>query len=174
MKDFSIVVAMDETGGIGKDGQLPWRIPEDMKFFKQLTIGGGDNVVVMGRKTWDSIPDKFRPLPGRRNIVLSRTPREIGIDHDPEKVQAISDFGAAMEIASQRWQDVFVIGGGEIYCQAIKLPQCKEIYITRVFGEFETDVRFPPLTGFSGDGSGENLISKKGTRYRFETWRRDD
>ena len=69
---IAMVVAMDEDGYIGKEGGLPWRIPTDMARFRDLTIGDGFNSVVMGRKTWDSLPDSYRPLPERVNIVMSR------------------------------------------------------------------------------------------------------
>lgn len=78
--DFHVVVAATKDMGIGKDGVLPWRLPSGMAYFKQLTASVGDptsearNAVIMGRKTWDSLPPKFRPLPGRVNVVLTRTP----------------------------------------------------------------------------------------------------
>ena len=75
---FSLIVAMDSQNGIGKNGQLPWHLPADLKHFKEITCTVRDpkkqNVVLMGRKTWDSIPEKFRPLPGRINVVLTRHP----------------------------------------------------------------------------------------------------
>ncbi|MDE2222506.1 MAG: dihydrofolate reductase, partial [Candidatus Omnitrophica bacterium] len=73
MKNFSIVVAFDSTYGIGKDGRLPWRLAADLKRFKEITMEDGaarPNAVIMGRKTWESIPDRFRPLPGRVNVIL--------------------------------------------------------------------------------------------------------
>ena len=72
MKPFSIVVAIDRAGGIGREGKLPWNLPADMARFKEITQGEGGNAVIMGRKTWDSIPEKFQPLPGRLNVVLTR------------------------------------------------------------------------------------------------------
>ena len=71
-KNFAIIVAADMDGGIGAGNALPWRLKADMEFFKNFTIGNGKNAVVMGRKTWDSIPQKFRPLPNRINVVISR------------------------------------------------------------------------------------------------------
>ena len=71
-KNFALIVAADLDGGIGKENKLPWRLSADMNFFKNVTIGNGNNAVIMGRKTWDSIPPKFRPLPKRVNIVITR------------------------------------------------------------------------------------------------------
>jgi dihydrofolate reductase len=90
LRRFSVVVAFDEEGGIGREGQLPWHAAEDMRFFKSVTSGG---TVVMGRKTWESIPEKFRPLPGRRNIVLSSTltvPEGGGFEVAPSLLKALS------------------------------------------------------------------------------------
>ena len=78
MRSFAAVVAADEEWGIGRDGDLAWRLPGDMRWFRELTIGkppeGVQNTVIMGRKTWDSIPPRYRPLPGRHNVVVSRNP----------------------------------------------------------------------------------------------------
>ena len=73
MKFFNIIAAVDDNGGIGKDGKLPWgRLKDDINWFRKVTVGNGNNAVIMGRKTWDSLPKQFRPLPERYNIVLSR------------------------------------------------------------------------------------------------------
>ena len=90
---IAMIVAMDESGFIGKDGDLPWRMSSDLKRFKELTTGDGFNAVVMGRKTWDSLPDPYRPLPERTNIVLSR---DSGLQIDGAEV-ALYD-GRAVEI----------------------------------------------------------------------------
>ena len=75
---FALVVAMDQQRGIGRDGDLAWRLPEDLKWFRAVTVGAGGQSVIMGRKTWDSIPDRFRPLPERENWVLTRQPEYAG------------------------------------------------------------------------------------------------
>jgi dihydrofolate reductase / thymidylate synthase len=141
MKEFAIVVAVDDAYGIGKDGALPWRLKEDMKHFRELTTGDGTNVVIMGRKTWDSIPAKFRPLPGRMNVVLSRSATETG-------ASAFGAVGATSLDSALQWipeqhSKVFVIGGGAIYEEAIKHPLCTELWLTRVSGDFNCDIRFP-------------------------------
>jgi len=119
------IVAMDEGRLIGKNGGLPWHLPEDLKHFKQLTTG---HVVVMGRKTWESLPAKFRPLPGRLNVVVSRTPASI--DAPAEVLRAASPEEAlllACESASSE-RRVWIIGGAELY--AATLPACDEVALT--------------------------------------------
>jgi dihydrofolate reductase len=132
MQDFTIVVAVDSELGIGKTGALPWRLKEDMKHFRELTTGPG-NAVIMGRKTWESIPERFRPLPGRTNIVLSRS-------SIPKGAIALGGLEAALEVPASRR---FVIGGGQIYAEAISHPACVELIVTRVDKSFDCDVTFP-------------------------------
>lgn len=137
MQPFSIVVAIDSQLGIGKTGALPWRLKEDMKHFRELTTAGDHNVVIMGRKTWDSIPEKFRPLPNRINVVLSRSASTF-----PGAISA-SSLEHAMSALPTVHGKVFVIGGGEIYAQAVNHPACTELWITRVGASFDCDVTFP-------------------------------
>ena len=134
---IAMIVAMDESGFIGKDGDLPWKISSDMNRFRELTSGDGFNAVVMGRKTWDSLPDPYRPLPERTNIVLSR---DSGLRIDGAEV-ALYD-GRAVEIGySEGCDELWVIGGAEIY--ELMLQRCDEIHITTVHTSVEGDTRFP-------------------------------
>lgn len=123
---ITLVLAMANNGVIGKDGAIPWRIPEDLKRFKQLTLG---KPVIMGRKTWDSLPRK--PLPGRDNIVVTRQPqwRADG-----------ATTAASLEEVLAKAGDVSVIGGGEIYREA--LPRADRIELTEIHGDFEGDAHF--------------------------------
>ena len=106
---IAMIVAMDESGFIGKDGDLPWRMSSDLKRFRDLTTGDGFNAVVMGRKTWDSLPDSYRPLPERTNIVLSR---DSSLQIDGAEI-ALYD-GRAVEIGySEGCDELWVIGGAE-------------------------------------------------------------
>jgi dihydrofolate reductase len=127
----SIVVAMDECGGIGRDGQLPWRLPDDLRHFKRLTIG---KPIVMGRKTWDSIG---RPLPGRQNIVVSRQ-RDLRIDG----ATVVDSIEAAFAAAGDA-PEICVIGGAEIY--RVALPVADVIHLTLVHATVPTDTRLPEL-----------------------------
>jgi dihydrofolate reductase len=132
MSMVSLVVAYARNGVIGRDGDLPWRLPSDLKHFKELTAGG---TVVMGRKTYESIPARFRPLPGRRNIVLSRTP-----DLALAGAEVFDDLDAALRACGG---DCFVIGGGATYAEA--LPAAGRVVATEVHADVEGDTFFPAL-----------------------------
>lgn len=138
MRSFTIVVAADAALGIGRAGALPWRIKEDMKHFRELTTGDmtNKNLVVMGRKTWDSIPEKFRPLPNRINVVLTRSAQAV------TQMKGFS-MGSLRDAISYEDGRVFVIGGGAVYAEAIEHPACGDIIITRVGGTFGCDTFFP-------------------------------
>jgi dihydrofolate reductase/thymidylate synthase len=139
MKSFGIIVAIDEEGGIGKDGALPWSLSADLAHFKELTVGEGRNAVIMGRKTWDSIPPELLPLRGRRNIVLTRqSDLELGAD-----VIISNDLGSAL-MASADCDDSFVIGGGELYKEALEHPSCDTCHLTAIHSRFDCDTFFLP------------------------------
>lgn len=121
------ILAADENNGIAKDGKIPWRNKEDFKFFKQTTVGNGQNVVVMGRKTKESLP-KF-PLSDRINFIMTSTPKE---------VNEISEWNQVIEL-SDYCEDVFIIGGESVYQQAVELGIPKEIYISRIPGDYGCD-----------------------------------
>ena len=118
---------------IGNRGTLPWHLPEDMRRFKELTMG---STVVMGRVTWESLPEKVRPLPGRRNIVISRQ-----ASYDAPGAEVVSSLDDAFTLAAD--DVVWVIGGAEIYAQA--LPHADRVVRTRVHLDVEGDVRAPVL-----------------------------
>lgn len=125
----SIIVAMDRNGLIGRDSGLPWRLPADLKHFKSITMG---KPLLMGRKTHDSIG---RPLPGRRNIVMTRDP-----DYQAAGCTVVHSLDEALaEVAGA--DEVMVIGGANLYRQT--LPEADRIYLTRIDHEFEGDTRFP-------------------------------
>jgi dihydrofolate reductase len=132
----TLVVAMADNAIIGRDGALPWHLPDDLRRFKAFTLG---KPVLMGRKTWNSLG---RPLPGRTNVVMTRTPAELGSAASQGAVvvsslaQALTRFAASPEIA--------VIGGAEIY--ALSLPAAGRIERTRVHADIEGDTAFPALT----------------------------
>ncbi|HWI73678.1 MAG TPA: dihydrofolate reductase [Baekduia sp.] len=129
---IALVVAYAVDGRvIGRDGGLPWHLPSDMKHFRELTTGG---TVVMGRKTWESIPEKFRPLPGRRNMVLSTTAAAL----DGAEV-----FASLSEALAAAGDSCFVIGGGATYAEA--LPLADRVHATEVDGASDGDTFFPSL-----------------------------
>eukprot|EP00816_Leptocylindrus_hargravesii_P005187 CAMPEP_0196812822 /NCGR_PEP_ID=MMETSP1362-20130617/31667_1 /TAXON_ID=163516 /ORGANISM="Leptocylindrus danicus, Strain CCMP1856" /LENGTH=498 /DNA_ID=CAMNT_0042188743 /DNA_START=63 /DNA_END=1559 /DNA_ORIENTATION=+ len=150
----AIVAAAVNTGGIGKDGTLPWSIPGDMSFFKRVTSEGGNNAVIMGRKTWESIPLKFRPLPNRINVVVSRND-DLEL---PEDVLLANSLENALEkLRSSQTSNIskiFIIGGASIYKEALEKNLCNKILLTEVHnhpldfecGEQSFDTHFPLLS----------------------------
>ena len=145
--NFSVIVACTPNGGIGCKGQIPWHLPPDLKYFAQVTTATDApekrNAVIMGRKTWDTLPVK--PLPKRQNIVISRT--YTGNDMCEEKdVWVCQDLDAALERAKQSKmiESAFVIGGGEIYKIALQHEKCNKVFLTCVQDDnFEFDSFFP-------------------------------
>lgn len=131
MPVISIIVAIGRNHGIGKEGKLLWHLPDDLKFFKQQTLGCP---LIMGRKTFDSIG---RPLPGRRNIVLSKNP-----DFMAAGIEVFSDLSSAIDACSDA-QKIFIAGGGEIYRQAMSLAD--ELVVTQVDHSLESDAFFPEI-----------------------------
>ena len=128
MTDIKAIAAVSQNGVIGKKGDLPWRIPGELKWFKKITMG---HIMVMGRKTWDSLPGI---LPGRENWVLSSTLKE------KSGIKIFSSFESALNEAGSR--TIFIIGGGQIYSSL--LPQCNELYITEVQQVIENGDAFFP------------------------------
>lgn len=129
--DISIIVAVAENNVIGDNNQLIWHIPDDLKRFKALTMG---HHIIMGRKTWESIG---RPLPGRKSIVVTRN-----TSFKVEGAQVAHSLRDAINLAAND-NEVFIIGGGELYSQA--LPLANKLYLTKVHREFKGDVTFPNL-----------------------------
>ncbi|VVJ18298.1 Dihydrofolate reductase (EC [Amycolatopsis camponoti] len=150
---IGLVWAQSANGVIGRDGALPWHLPEDLKHFRTLTSGA---TVLMGRRTWESLPPRFRPLPGRRNLVLSSAPQE--------GAETFADLAPALAAASG---DGWVIGGAAVYRAA--LPFADRIVVTEIRETFEGDTRAPEV-GRAPDSAGEWQESSTGLHYRFLTW----
>ncbi|WP_057764040.1 dihydrofolate reductase [Cytobacillus praedii] len=129
---ISLMWAMDNNHVIGYNNQLPWHLPEDLKFFKSTTLG---HPIAMGRKTWDSIG---RPLPGRENIVITRNPEFLC-----EGCTVLNSVEALLEYSRQKADEIFVIGGAEIF--KLILPDADKLYLTRIYDEFKGDTFFPEL-----------------------------
>jgi dihydrofolate reductase len=158
----SIVAAVAPNGVIGRDGTVPWRLPEDMKRFRELTTG---HAVVMGRKTWDSLPARFRPLPGRRNVVVTRneTWSAAGAERASSLESALRLLGGEPR--------VFVIGGAELYAAA--LPLADELLLTEVDFDVEGDTFFPEWDRSAfRETAREEHVSADGTRFAFVTYTR--
>lgn len=131
---LKIIVAVAKNGVIGQKNGLPFELSADMDRFKKKTKGG---VVVMGSTTYFSLPEKFRPLPERKNIVLTRDPSKL----HGQRVTVVTDFNEVIVLGKER--DIWVMGGAEVYRQA--LPLAQELHITQVLAEVEGDVLFPKL-----------------------------
>ena len=132
MNNLTIVVAISSNNAIGKNNQLLWHLPADLKHFKNITTG---HTIIMGRKTYDSIG---KPLPNRRSIVITRQ-KDLHIDG----VEVVNSLDAAIALCKPD-ENVYVIGGAEIYKQA--LPICRKIYLTRVHQHYEAEAFFPALS----------------------------
>ncbi|MCQ2287060.1 MAG: dihydrofolate reductase [Bacteroidales bacterium] len=132
MPIISIIAAMDAHNGIGLNGSIPWHLPADLKYFKEIT---SEHIIVMGRKTWDSLP--IKPLPHRRNLMLSR--HYVSNRPGVEIFQTIDSL--LDSIPSD--EELFVIGGAEIYHQF--LPIAHRLYLTKINAIFHADTFFPPI-----------------------------
>jgi dihydrofolate reductase len=171
MRGFSVVVAADEDFGIGKDGTLPWKLPGEMAHFKRVTSeapAGLHNAVVMGRKTYASISPKFRPLRERVNMVLSRTTDELeGASCARSLDEALARLHARDDVAR-----VFVIGGGELYRDALAHSECDEVVFTRVHARFACDTTLPDFRPDFALESRDGPHTENGLQYTFERYRR--
>ncbi|MBI1267714.1 MAG: dihydrofolate reductase [Cryomorphaceae bacterium] len=132
----TIIAARAENNALGKNNDLVWDLPADMKFFKDTTRG---HVVITGRKNYESIPERFRPLKNRTNVVITRNAA-----YDAKGAFVVTDLRKAIELARDKGEtEAFVIGGGQIYALALRLDLVDKMYLTRVHGEFDADVFFP-------------------------------
>ena len=132
----SLIAAVADNGVIGKDNDLVWSLPDDMSFFKASTLG---RHVIMGRRNYESIPHKFRPLPGRPNIVMSRNS-----EYDSGGAALVTSLEDALKIAREAGEsEAFIIGGGQIYTMALDAGVVDTMYITHVHGEPDGDAFFP-------------------------------
>lgn len=161
MTKLGLVWAQAHGGVIGAEGGMPWHVPEDLAHFRAVT---GESDVIMGRRTWESLPPRFRPLPGRRNIVVSRS-----ADWADEGAEHADSLDAARALSST--PEVWVIGGGRLYAEAIGRADVLEV--TQLDLEVDGDTFAPPLTGWTRTASDPDdgwRLSRTGVRYRFETY----
>ncbi|MGJ7494167.1 dihydrofolate reductase [Variovorax sp. RT4R15] len=158
MTRINLIYARAANGVIGINGTLPWHLPEDMAHFKRTTMGCP---VIMGRKCWDSVPPKFRPLPGRTNIVITRQPgwNEAGARRASSLTEAISLCDDAAE--------VWVIGGAQIYAEAAPLAQ--RALVTEIDRDFDGDAYAPTLGSEWQETVRASHVSSNGLRFSFVT-----
>ena len=135
----SLIVAVAENGVIGKDNDLIWNLPKDMRFFKETTWG---HHVIMGRKNFESIPKRYRPLTNRTNVIITRQN-----NYQAEGCVVVNCIEAALEVAQHNGDyEPFIIGGGQIYKLALEENLVDKIYLTKVHNSFEGDTFFPKLS----------------------------
>ncbi len=174
MIHFSIIVAVDQNYGIGINGQLPWHLPADLKHFKEITCQTSSpskqNVVIMGRKTWESLPEKFRPLPNRINIVLSRN-KDLLLPPNVFKFESLQKTLQSLELRNLRgipeFENVYVIGGEQIFNEAIKFPECQKLYVTHIQQSFDCDTFFPPFATAFIKQSSSAIAQQGGISFSF-------
>lgn len=160
---LALIAAIDRQRAIGRGGELLWHEREDQRHFRAMTMGCP---VIMGRKTWDSLPAKFKPLPGRRNIVVTRNAA-----WQADGAEAVPSLAAALALTA-RADKVFVIGGGELYASA--LPFADELLLTEIDASFDgSDTFFPPLDrALFSETARDERRTADGTHYAFVTYRR--
>jgi dihydrofolate reductase len=158
---LTLIAAVARNGVIGVDNRLPWHLPADLKHFKQLTTG---HTVIMGRKTWESLPAKFRPLPGRHNIVVTRNG-----EYRAEGATVATSLPAA--VAAAQSSEAFVIGGAELYAAALALADC--LQLTEIAADFDGDTHFPAIDPAQWrEAARETGQDEAGLGYAFVTYRR--
>jgi dihydrofolate reductase len=160
---LGLIYARARNGVIGKEGGLPWHLPEDLAHFKQVTLGCP---VIMGRRTWDSLPERFRPLPGRINIVVTRQPH-----WSVQGVLRAASLPEAVALCAGEPQ-AWVIGGAEIYAQALPLAHCVEV--TEIDADFEGDAFAPRLGPPWREVARTRHRSATGVEFSFVSYRKTD
>jgi len=158
---LTLIAAVARNGVIGIGNRLPWHLPADLKHFKALTLG---HAVIMGRKTWESLPEKFRPLPGRHNIVITRN-----TSYRVEGATVATSLPAALAAADG--SEAFVIGGAELYAAA--LPLADRLQLTEIDATFEGDTWFPAIDpGIWREAARESHRGDAGFDYAFVTYQK--
>ena len=154
-----LIYARARNGTIGKDNQMPWHLPEDLAHFKRVTLG---QPVIMGRKTWDSLPARFRPLPGRTNIVITRQ-----ADWSADGALRAASIEEAMQLCGDV-PDAWIMGGAEIYRQAE--PLASTAVVTEIDADFDGDAFAPELGGAWQEIQRESHVAANGLPFSFVTY----
>jgi len=168
-----IIVATDQELGIGKDGKMPWNLKNELRHFQDVTTKTEDperqNMVLMGRTTWESIPEAHRPLKNRKNVVLTRNP-----EFQADGAVVATSLGEAFQLADDKTEDIYIIGGGKVYSDVISKPELDGIYLTQIHELFECDTHFPVIPERFGEpvnigGSEDDEIT-----YNYLFYKRQD
>lgn len=164
-KPLFLIAAVDKKFGIGKKGSMPWHLKKELRHFHVLTSKTENpdkkNMVIMGRRTWDSLPVASRPLRGRKNVVISQ-------DHDFSTTGAVvaNSLAEALHLADDGVESIYIIGGGSVYHEAINHPATRAIFLTKIAGEFDCDTFFPAIPArFSNT---EKIGEDEENNLRFE------
>lgn len=156
----SLIVAVSQNAMIGKDNDLIWHLPKDMKFFKDTTLG---HHVIMGRKNFESIPHKFRPLPNRTNIVITRQS-----DYKAEDSIVVNSVEEALKVAKSNGEnEAFIIGGGQIYKLSLEANLIDRIYLTRIHHSFDGDTFFSELNSDWEEIKREDCFKDDNHKYDY-------
>lgn len=162
-----IIVAVDSENGIGKDGKLPWHLKKEMAFFTKTTKATHDpskqNAVIMGRTTWESISEKYRPLPDRKNIVLTHRP-----DYQANGAEIAHSIESALQLIDDTIEKVFIIGGAEVFKEVINAPYLTGIYLTQIDKKFDCDTHFPEIPARFTEQPPTVLESEEEDGVKFE------
>ena len=181
--NFSLIVSATKNSfGIGKDGVLPWKLQSDMTYFRAITTtccAEKENAVIMGRKTWESLPLKFRPLNKRFNVVLSKdeSAREkFDIPEDVSVSNSLQNALILLNLLHMKIDQIFIIGGGAVYKEAIELASCTKIYLTEILSIQPNgiDTFFPKIPVSFIRNEISNIIVDNDIEYRFVLYERSE
>lgn len=184
---FNMIAAIDNNNGIGYQGQIPWFIPQDLKYFQDVTSETSEtsktsnknkkkiNVVIMGRLTWESIPKKYRPLKNRLNLIISSQKID---DHNSDLVfKTLDDILFYLETENNKFQNIdkiFIVGGQRMYEEGIKHKDCERLYITHIDKEYQCDKFFPKIDTniYKVENESDKYITKDGIKYIFTIYKK--
>ena len=176
-RPFHHIVAIDKHRGIGKNGDLVWRLKQEMAYFKRITSETKDpnkkNVVIMGRVTWESIPTAYAPLTHRLNIVLSSKHLDL-----PEGATLFSSLENALHFCDYLYdkgdiETIFVMGGARLYTESIAHPNCQSLYITQLNQAFDCDAFYPAFEDTFTLEKQSDIQEEKDLSYQFQIWTRN-
>ena len=169
---MKLIVAFCRNRGIGWKNSLPWHLKNDLQHFQKITMGKGNNAVIMGRKTWESLPEKSKPLPKRTNIVLTNTKNiELSFDADRDGPHyCFRSLPHAASFSKREYDDVWVIGGEQLYLESLANGHIQTIHATYIDKVFECDAFFPQIPNdFVLETQSEWKFTNE-YRYRFKTF----
>ncbi len=176
---FSIIAAIDKERGIGKNNSIPWHLSGDFKHFAQVTKATHNaekqNAVIMGLNTWKSLPDAYRPLPGRLNVVLNNESFPPSVEEglgEGGRVIFHTSLDSALADLEVRdgVENVFIIGGGQVYASTITHPHCGTLYITEIHETFDCDTFFPKIPVVFKETFRSDMHEEQGVKYQFVTY----